>query len=55
MDDIETQLKLKYFLVTYTPTQTDLQNLLLVELEEILRKNVQQINNYNLPKCRSVF
>jgi hypothetical protein len=48
-DDIEHYLKLKYHPVIYHPTDSELQDLLLEELEEILAKNGISINNYNLP------
>jgi hypothetical protein len=54
VDDIEQQVKHKYYPIEYIPTQTELQDLLLEELEEIFSRNGQQINNYNLPR-RSIY
>jgi len=53
VDDIERQLTLKHYPIKYITTETELQNLLLQDLEEILSRNGQQITNYNLP-CRCI-
>ena len=53
VDDIEKQLILKYYPINYTPSEIELQDLLLDELEDIFSKNGQQINNYNLPRRSS--
>lgn len=50
IDDIEKQLKLKYYPINYTPTEAELQDLLLQELEDIFCKNGQHIENYKLPR-----
>lgn len=49
VDDIEKQLTLKYYPMKYTAAETELRDLLLQELEEILSRNSQQMTNYNLP------
>jgi len=49
-DDIERQLIDRYYPVTYCPTEVELQDLLLEDLELILAKNGVTINNYNLPQ-----
>jgi chromosomal replication initiation ATPase DnaA len=50
-DDIEKQLIMKHYPIKYFPTDIELQDLLLLELEEIFSKNGMSINNYNnLPK-----
>ena len=53
VDDIERQLTLKHYPIKYITTETELQNLLLQDLEEILSRNGHQITNYNLP-CRCI-
>ena len=50
IDDIERQLIDRYYPVTYCPTEVELQDLLLEDLELILAKNGVTINNYNLPQ-----
>ena len=50
IDDIERQLIARYYPVTYCPTEVELQDLLLEDLELILAKNGVTINNYNLPQ-----
>jgi len=50
IDDIEKQLKLKYYPINYTPTEAELQDVLLQELEDIFCKNGQHIENYKLPR-----
>ena len=49
-DDIEKDVAQKYYPAKYTPSQTEIQHLLLEELEDILTKNGQQITNFNLPR-----
>jgi signal recognition particle GTPase len=50
VDDIELQLIIKHHPIKYYPTDIELQDLLLVELEEILIKNGKSIKNYSLPQ-----
>ena len=50
VDDIERQLVLKHNPIRYCPTEIELQDLLLEELEQIFSKNGFNINNYNLPQ-----
>ena len=50
VDDIEKQLLLKYYPCKYTPSEQELQDILLEELDNIFTKNGQQITNYNLPQ-----
>lgn len=50
IDDIEHRLTMRYHPMIYNPTDTELQDLLLQELEEILSKNGANIKNYNLPR-----
>ena len=50
IDDIEKDLAQKYYPAKYTPSETEIQDLLLEELEDILSKNSQQITNFNLPQ-----
>src|SRR6266540_5725892 len=45
VDDIEKDLAQKYYTAKYTPSENEIQNLLLQELEDILSKNCQQITN----------
>ena len=49
VDDIAQQLIRRYYPIEYVLTQSELQDLLLEDLEEIFSRNGQQINNYNLP------
>ena len=49
-DDIQRYLYNKYHPIIYTPTDTELQDLLLQELEEIFSKNGIYMYNYNLPQ-----
>ena len=48
-DDIQRYLYNKYHPIIYTPTDTELHDLLLQELEEIFSKNGIYMYNYNLP------
>ena len=48
-DDIEQQLIKKYHPVMHNPTDTELQDLLLEDLEDIFSKNGTYMYNYNLP------
>lgn len=41
---------MRYHPIKYSPTEIELQDLLLEELEQILTKNGVTINNYNLPQ-----
>jgi hypothetical protein len=50
IDDIENKLIMKHYPIKYYPNDTELQDLLLLELEEILSKNGININNYNPPQ-----
>ncbi|KAJ1272975.1 hypothetical protein BS78_06G244600 [Paspalum vaginatum] len=50
IDDIEKQLASKYYPAKYTPSQNELQDLLLAELDDIFSKNGQQMAHYNLPQ-----
>src|SRR6266498_2086846 len=50
VDDIEKNLIQKYHPIKYTPSQLELQQYLLEELEELFSRNGQQISNYNLPR-----
>jgi hypothetical protein len=50
VDDIEKQLIMKHYPIKYCPTDIELQDLLLLELEEIFSKNGKNINDYNLPQ-----
>lgn len=54
IDDIQHQLIEKNYPIEYQPTDIELQDALLEELEEILSKNGTNINNYNLPQ-RSIW
>ena len=49
-DDIEKDVAQKYYPANYTPSETEIQDILLEELEDILTKNGQQITNFNLPQ-----
>ena len=49
VDDIEHRLTMRYYPMIYHPTDTELQDLLSQELEDILSKNGANIKNYNLP------
>jgi hypothetical protein len=49
-DDIEHRLALRYHPIKYIPTEIELQDLLIEELEDIFSKNGVNINNFNLPK-----
>lgn len=49
-DDIEHRLALRYHPIKYIPTEIELQDLLIEELEDIFSKNGVKINNFNLPK-----
>ena len=49
VDDIECQLVKKFHPIAYYPKDTELQDLLLQELEDIFSKNGINIYNYNLP------
>ena len=50
VDDIERQLVLKHNPIRYCPTEIELQDLLLEELEQIFYENGFNINNFNLPQ-----
>ena len=50
VDDIEKNLIQKYHPIKYKPSQLELQQNLLEELEELFSRNGQQITNYNLPR-----
>jgi hypothetical protein len=50
VDDIEMQLIIKHHPIKYYPTDIELQDLLLLELEEILIKNGKSIKDYSLPQ-----
>lgn len=50
IDDIEKQITLKYDPTKYIPSEKELQDLLLKELDIIFSKNGQQITHYNLPQ-----
>ena len=50
VDDIENALVTKHHPIKYYPTEIELQDLLLIELEKILSKNATSINNYSLPQ-----
>jgi chromosomal replication initiation ATPase DnaA len=50
VDDIAQQLIRRYYPIEYVPTQSELQDLLLEDLDKIFSRNGQQINNYNLPR-----
>ena len=50
VDDIERQLVLKYHPIRYCPTEIELQDLLIEELEQIFYKNGFNRNNFNLPQ-----
>ena len=54
-DDIQHYLINKYHPVAYTPTDTELQDMLLQELEEIFSKNGIYMYNYNLPQKSSQY
>lgn len=43
IDDIQKQLELRYYPIAYCPTETELQDLLLEKLEEILSRNGHNI------------
>ncbi|WVZ69951.1 LOW QUALITY PROTEIN: hypothetical protein U9M48_018664 [Paspalum notatum var. saurae] len=49
-DDIERHLIESYYLVMHCPTEIELQDLLLQQLEQIFGKNGMNIHNYNLPE-----
>ena len=54
VDDIERQLLLNYYPLKYTPSEQEVQDILLEELDNIFSTNGQQITNYNLPqRCAS--
>ena len=48
-DDLERQLIIRHYPVAYSPTEIELQDLLLIQLE-IFNKNGTSINTYNLPQ-----
>jgi len=50
VDDIQKNLIKKYHPIKYAPSEFELQQCLLEELEELFSKNGQEINAYNLPK-----
>ncbi|KAJ1284859.1 hypothetical protein BS78_03G237300 [Paspalum vaginatum] len=50
IDGIEKQLKLKYHPVGYIPSEKELQDHLLEEIDDIFCRNGQQITHYNLPQ-----
>ena len=50
VDDIENTLLIKHHPIKYYATETELQDLLHMELEKILSKNGISINSYNLPQ-----
>jgi hypothetical protein len=55
-DDIERHLINKYHPIIYRPTDTELQNILLQELEEIFSRNgISMYKNYNLPQRSSQY
>lgn len=53
VDDIHKNLIQKYHPIKYAPSELELQQYLLEELEELFSKNGQEITNYNLPKRHS--
>jgi hypothetical protein len=55
-DDIEHHLINKYHPVIYRPTDKELQDILLQELEEIFSRNgISMYKNYNLPQMSSQY
>ena len=50
IDDIEHRLTLRYHPIKYCPTEKELQDLLIEELEDIFSKNGVNITNFNLPQ-----
>ena len=50
VDDIERDIITKYYPIQYQPTDLELHDALLQELEQILIKNSFNIHSYNLPK-----
>jgi alpha-galactosidase/6-phospho-beta-glucosidase family protein len=50
IDDIKHRLTLKYYPIKYCPTEEELHDLLIEELDDIFSKNGVNINNFNLPQ-----
>ena len=50
IDDIERQLIARYYPITYCPTEVELHDIFLEDLDFLLAKNGVPINYYNLPQ-----